>query len=101
MPELSVYLVEYLNLCHSGHFEEINQRLSTLPKCINWLDPSFKIIPAPNADDSDSDSDSDEEMDVSSEDETPAQVNTNQIARRSKPQVDEDGWTTIPSRRRN
>lgn len=95
--------MEFLKLCTDGLFDEVRQRLSQLPKCINWLDPSFKIIPAPKgADDSDSDSDSanDEDMEVSSDDETPVLVDSNQRSQRDRPQVDEDGWTTIPSRRR-
>lgn len=99
--DLSVYLVEYLKLCIDGMFDEVRQRLGQLPKCINWLDPSFKIILAPKDDsDSDSDSESDEDMEVSSDDEAPVLVDTNQRTQRNRLQVDEDGWTTIPTRRR-
>lgn len=105
-PELSVYLVEYLKLCADGKFDELRQRLSQLSKCVNWLDPSFKMQPAPKDDDdsdSDSDSGSDDDMDVSDDDdddEAPALVDSNQRSQRNRPQTDEDGWTTIPSRRR-
>lgn len=106
-PELSVYLVEYLKLCADGKFDELRQRLSQLSKCVNWLDPSFKMQPAPKDDDdsdSDSNSGSDDDMDVSDDDddddEAPALVDSNQRSQRNRPQTDEDGWTTIPSRRR-
>lgn len=93
--------MEYLNLCLNGKYDELRLRLNTLPNCINWLDPNFKITPAPKGDDSsDSESDSDESMDVSSDEEAPTLTETNQRNQRNKPQVDEDGWTTIPSRRR-
>lgn len=89
--------MNYLKLCLEGKFDEVRHHLSQLPNCINWLDPSFKIIPAPRDDDDSSDSDSDEDMEVSSDDEAPAESNQRQ---RNKPTTDEDGWTTIPSRRR-
>lgn len=98
-----MYLVEYLKLCADGKFDEVRQRMSQLPKCINWLDPSFKITPAPKDDDdsdSYSDSDSDDDMDVSDNDEAPTLDASNQRSQRNRPQTDEDGWTTIPSRRR-
>lgn len=99
--ELSEKLVIYLKLCLDGKFDEIRQHLSQLPKCVNWLDSSFKIVPVPkDDDDSDSMSDDDsedEDMDMSN-DEAPALVE--QRNQRNRPQTDEDGWTTIPSRRR-
>lgn len=67
------------------------------------MDPSFTITPAPRGeDDSDTDSDSasDEDMDVSSNDEAPTLVDGNNRSQRNRPQVDEDGWTTIPTSRR-
>lgn len=92
--------MNYLKLCAEGKFDEMHHHLSQMPKCINWLDPSFKITPAPRGDDSDSSySDSDEDMDMSDDDETPNLVDANN-RRQNKPQTDEDGWTTIPSRRR-
>lgn len=95
--------MEYLKLCIDSKLDELRQRLSTLPKCVNWLDPSFKITPAPKAEDdsdTDSDSESDEDMDVSSNDEAPALVDGTNRNQRNRPQVDEDGWMTIPTRRR-
>lgn len=99
--ELSRLLVNYLKLCLDGKFDEVRHHLAQLPNCVNWLDPSFKITSAPKDEDSDSDSESgsDEDMDVSSDDEAPTLVKPNQ-RQRNKPQTDEDGWTTIPSRRR-
>lgn len=96
--------MECLRLCIDRKFDEVRQRLSTLPPCPNWLDPSFQLTPISNGiDDSDSDSDgeSDENMDTDSDSEAaPELVNVNQRTQRNKPQTDEDGWTTIPSRRR-
>lgn len=95
-------LVEYLKLCAERKFDEVRQRLSQLAKCVNWLDPSFALTRAPKGEDdsdSDSDSDNDEDMDVS-EDNAPELVDANQRNQRNRPQVDEDGWTTIPTRRR-
>lgn len=76
--------------------------LSQLPKCVNWLDSNFKIVPAPKADDdSDSMSDnSDECMDMSSDDEAPTLADANQKNHNNKSQTDDDGWTIIRSRRR-
>lgn len=99
---MSRLLVNYLKLCLESKFDEVRHHLSQLPNCINWLDPNFKITPAPRDDDSDSSSDSgsDEDMEMSSdEDEAPVLVEPNQ-RQRNKPQTDEDGWTTVPSRRR-
>lgn len=94
--------MKYLKLCVDGKFAEVHQQLSQLPECINWLDPNFTITPAPKDDDSDScsNSDSDEDMDVSDDnDDDNGKIDANQ-RQRNKPQTDEDGWTTIPSRRR-
>lgn len=93
--------MEYLRLCLQGKFDEVRQHLGQLQNCVNWLDPSFKITPAPRDDDSDSysDSGSDEDMDMSddNEEDAPKLVQSNQ---RNRPTTDEDGWTTIPTRRR-
>lgn len=105
ISELSALLVEYLKLCQERKFDEVRQRLTALPQCINWLDPSFKLTPVMDDDDdsdSYSDSNSDDQMDVSSDGEAPQLVDPNQRRnQRNKPEVDEDGWTTIPTRRRN
>lgn len=101
--DLSEALVAFLKLCIDEKFDEVRQRLSTLPPCVNWLDPSFKLTPISNGmDDSDSntDSQSDDSMDTSSDNESPNSVATGQRTQRSRPQTDEDGWTTVPSRRR-
>lgn len=100
--DLAEKLVVYLKLCIDGKFDEMKHYLSQLPKCVNWLDSNFKIVPAPKADDdSDSMSDSsDEGMDMSSDDEASTLADANQKGHSNKPQTDEDGWTTIPSRRR-
>lgn len=89
--------MEYLKLCLDGRFDEVRQRLSQLPKCVNWLDPGFKMTLAPKADDdsdsmSDSDDDEDEDMELGDDDEEKNQ--------RNAPQVDEDGFTLVSSRRR-
>lgn len=100
ISDLSLQLVNYLKLCVDKKFDEVHHHLSQLPKSVNWLDPSFMITPAPKGDDdSDSDSESDEDMDVSDDDEATNLAETNQN-QKNKPQTDEDGWTTIPSRRR-
>lgn len=95
-------MVGFLKLCIDGKFDEVRQRLSTLLPCANWLDPNFKLTPISNGDDSDSysDSENDDEMDTSSDSEAPNLVNASQRTQRNRPQIDEDGWTTVPSRRR-
>lgn len=93
----------FLKLSIDGNFNEVRQRLSSLPLCVDWLDPSFKLTHVSNGpDDSDSSADSecDDIMDTSSDSEAPNLVNTEQSTQRNRPQTDEDGWTTIPSRRR-
>lgn len=101
---MSEALVGYLKLCIDGKFDEVRQRLGTLIPCPNWLDPSFKLTPISNGiSDSDSYSESendDDDMDTSSDNEAPNLVNADQRFQRNRPQTDEDGWTTIPSRRR-
>lgn len=104
-PDLSVHLVEYLKLCVQGKFDEVRHHLSQLQNCVNWLDPSFKITPAPKGDsDSDSESGSDDDMDMSDDDddddEAPELIDSNQRSQRNRPTTDDDGWTTIPTRRR-
>lgn len=103
IPDLSDALVGFLRLCIDGKFDEVRQRLSTLQPCPNWLDPSFQLTPISNGiDDSDScsESESDDNMETDSDNEAPNLVNESQRTQRNKPQTDEDGWTTIPSRRR-
>lgn len=97
--DLSVHLVEYLKLCSQHKFDEVHQHLGQLKQCVNWLDPSFTMIPAPRDDDSDSDSGSDDDMDMDDDDDD-ALVESNERSQRNRPTTDEDGWTTIPSRRR-
>lgn len=98
---LSEALVGFLILCIDGKFDEIRQRISALLPCVNWLDPSFKLTPiSSDEDDSDSSDEGDHNMDTSADNEAPNLVNANQRTQRNRPQVDEDGWTTIPSRRR-
>lgn len=97
----------YLKLCIDGKVDEVRQRLATLPQCVNWLDPNFKLTPIPNGlSDSDSDSDSDSECDDnmetgSNDDDAPNSISADQRNHRNRPQTDEDGWTTIPSRSRH
>lgn len=88
----------YLKQCADGRFDEIQQQISHLPKCVDWLSSDFVIVPK-HVEDSDSDtSDSnDEDMEVSCEDETPTPEAKH---RTDRPQTDEDGWTTVPVRRR-
>lgn len=103
ISELSDALVGFLRLCIDNKFDEVRQRLSTLQPCPNWLDPSFQLTPISNGiDDSDScsESGSDDDMETDSDNEASNLVNESQRTQRNKPQTDEDGWTTIPSRRR-
>lgn len=100
---MSEALVGFLRLCIDGKFDELRQRLSTLVPCVNWMDPNFELTPIANGvDDSDSysESEGDDDMDTGSDNEAPNLVNVNQRTQRNRPQTDEDGWTTIPSRRR-
>lgn len=95
-------LLGFQKLCFDGNFDEVRQRINTLLPCVDWLDPNFKItLVADSDDDSDSYSGSecDDDMGTTSDNDAPNLVNTNQRPQRSRPQTDEDGWTTIPSRR--
>lgn len=101
--ELAEKLIVCLKLCIDGKFDEMKHYLSQLPQCVNWLDSNFKIVPVPKADDdSDSMSDSSDEegMDMSSDDEAPTLADANQKIHNNTHRTDEDGWTTIPSKRR-
>lgn len=94
--ELSEHLIGHLKLCIEGKFDEVRQRISQLPNCINWLDPNFKMTRAPR-DEEDSDSSSDDEDMDTDDDETPELVES----QRNQPQTDEDGFTMVTSKRRN
>lgn len=92
--------MEYLKLCVQGKFDEVRHHLSQMQNCVNWLDPSFKITPAPRGDDSDSDSESGSDDDMEMSDDDDEEPQSNQRSQRNRPTTDEDGWTTIPTRRR-
>lgn len=99
---LSGHLIAYLKLCTAGEVDQVQNQLATLPQCADWLNPNFKLTLVPR-DDSSSDEDDDEDddesdgMDVDGDDEAPELVNAKE---KQRPYTDEDGWTTIPSKRK-
>lgn len=96
--ELSEQIVGYLKLCIAKQFEEVQQRLTQLPQCVNWLVPGFQVSKAIRDDsDSDSDGDSGESMDTDS-DATSELIDSNRN-QRNTPQIDEDGFTMVGRRR--
>lgn len=86
-------------MCKQGKFDEVRHHLSQMYNCVNWLDPNFTITPAPRGSDSDSESGSDDDMDMSDDDDD-NEPQSNHRNQRNRPTTDEDGWTTIPTRRR-
>lgn len=99
-PVLSEQLIKFLKLCASGEIDQLQGQLTTLPPCVDWLNPNFKITQVPDNDSSDDDEDDDDEMDISSDDDAPELANANAQKQKQQPYTDEDGWTTIPSRRK-
>lgn len=99
---MSQHLVGYLKLCADGRFDEIQQQILHLPKCVDWLSSDFVIVPKhvedSDSDTSDSNDDDDDDMEVSGDEETEQAESKH---RTNRPQTDEDGWTTVPVRRRN
>lgn len=95
--------MRYLKLCIDGNYEKIKEELSLLPVCINWLHPEFKLTLASRDDDSDSisDEDSNEEMETDEdEDGAPSLLPAEQNNRKMTENMDQDGWTTVTTKRR-
>lgn len=92
--------MEYLKLCIDGKYDEVRQRLSQLPKCVNWLDPALKMQKPPKMDDDDSDSMSDDDDESFDEDMDTEDDGLDQRNQRNAPQVDDDGFILVDRRRR-
>ncbi|KAJ6634671.1 Pre-rRNA-processing protein TSR2 like [Pseudolycoriella hygida] len=90
--EISTMLTKYLNMILSKEYDAIKNETSSMPPCTQWLNSNFKVEVAIDSDMSSSDGE-DEEMEVWS--------NNVDVQSASKtPTVDEDGWTTVTSKRR-
>lgn len=97
LADISEHLIGHLKLCIDGRIDEVKQRLEQLPECVNWLDPNFKLVRPPRVnDDSDSSSDDGEGDD----DEMETDTDDGSQRPRNEPQVDEDGFTMVSSKRR-
>lgn len=76
-------------------YDALKSEVSSMAPCKTpWLKPNFKVNVTMDSDSSCSD-DEDEEMDISS--------NTSDVqstSRKNVPITDEDGWTTVTSKRK-
>lgn len=94
--EISSLLTKYLKMIGDKQYDEIRNEVASMPACnTQWLNPNFKLEYTIDSDSSCSD-DEDEEMDVCTNN-TDAPQST---SRTNAPVTDEDGWTTITSKRR-
>lgn len=102
VDDISMCLVRQLHRCMRGHTNEVRAEFAHLPPVINWLQPGFKVVNH-RADDSDSDSDSEDDDEDMENDEADAAAVPNRGGRNQPgpvSQMDEDGWTTVGTRRR-
>lgn len=89
-------LTKYLSMVHNKEYDTIRNEVSSMPPCqTQWLNPNFKIEYAAMDSDSSCSDDEDEEMDVSVDN-----IDVEGTSRRNAPITDEDGWTTVTSKRR-
>lgn len=76
-------------------YDDLRNEVSSMPPCnTQWLNPNFKLEYTMDSDSSCSD-DEDEEMDVCTNN-----TDVQSTSRTNAPVTDEDGWTTITSKRR-
>lgn len=87
-------------MCNEERYAEITQELNQLPKCSSWLTPQFQMKYVAN-DSSDSDSDDDDDDDDEMDEGTSTVPKPTKAKSSSTMETDEDGWTTVPSRKRN
>lgn len=77
-------------------YDALRTDVSSMPPCsTQWLNPNFQLQYTIDSDASCSDDDGDEEMDVSGND-----TDVQTTSRTNGPITDEDGWTTVTSKRR-
>lgn len=104
-------LVRFMALCRDHQYDVIDRELAALPAITQWLTPQFRVQYAEANDSSDDDDeesgDEDDAMDDTPTD-TPTPSRLSAAARRapaaksaSSMDTDEDGWTTVQSRRRH
>lgn len=92
-PEISSMLTKYLQMIHDKQYDDVRNEVSAMPPCnTQWLNPNFKLEFTVDSDSSCSD-DEDEEMDV-------CHTDVQSTSRTNAPITDEDGWTTVASKRR-
>lgn len=99
VDDISMCLVRQLHRCMRGHTDEVRAEFAHLPPVTNWLEPGF-IVVNHRADDSDSDSEDDDEDMEDDEVDAGAPNHGGQNQPGPVSQMDEDGWTTVGTRRR-
>lgn len=100
--EISMSLVRHLHHCSKGNYDQVRAEFVHLPPVARWLDPGApKLVTRDIDSDSDDDDDDDEDME---EDDDGAEMASRQNGHRQNnsgvSQMDEDGWMTVTSRRR-
>lgn len=100
--EIGMSLVRQLNRCSRGQYDEVRAEFAHLPPVTRWLEPgAAKIVSQRTESDSDSEEDgSDEDMEHDDADGEPAPQQPNGHNNSGVSQMDEDGWMTVTSRRR-
>ncbi|XP_037034727.1 uncharacterized protein LOC119073398 [Bradysia coprophila] len=92
--EISSMLVTYLKMILAKQYDTVRTEVSAMPQCqTQWLNPNFKLEYKKDSDSGSSD-DEDEEMEVCTDTDVQGASRTN------APITDEDGWTTVTSKRR-
>lgn len=89
-------LVKFLKMIYDKQYDAVRTEVLSMPPCnTQWLNPNFKIEYTMDSDSSCSDDDDDEEMDVCANN-----TDVQSASKTNTPLTDEDGWTTVTSKRR-
>ena len=89
-------------MCKEDKYAEVAQEITLLPPCSNWLTPQFQMQYAPQDSSSSSSDESDSDKETSNAKPSSSSRTSNSTAGGSNSmETDEDGWTTVPSRRRH
>lgn len=93
-------------MCNEERYAEITQELNQLPKCSSWLTPQFQMkyvaSDSSDSDDDDDDGEDDDDDDDQMEESSSSVPKTTTKAKASSTmETDEDGWTTVPTRKRH
>lgn len=103
--EISMSLIRQLHRCLKGNHDEVRADFVHLPPVARWLDPGAPKITTQDSDSDSDDDDGDDDEDMEQGDgeanvATARQQNGHRPNNSGVTQMDEDGWMTVTSRRR-